>query len=221
MRRPLGPATKPSGSSPALCGAFCWRRRGMTEVLAERKSNGAPGLNRLWRRAHVVPRRVFRGLRCAAARRCALLVGLPGKTMSSAAMPGIPRAPCHAGVVVPWNDLRDGERESRQAVAARSCAGAMPLMRRAAAPPQRYDRSTAAEACAAHQTRNRWPARPCGVPAWSNRTRRRQRCRVPIAGPAVRRVQRRTCSAPGLTILVGVPRMKLTTLSKAAPKYSS
>jgi hypothetical protein len=29
---------------------------------------------------------------------------------------------------------------------------------------------------------------------------------------------RRTCKAPGLTMLVGVPLMKLTTLSKAAPK---
>ena len=33
--------------------------------------------------------------------------------------------------------------------------------------------------------------------------------------------QRRTCSAPGLTMLVGVPLMKLMTLSKAAPKYNS
>jgi len=32
--------------------------------------------------------------------------------------------------------------------------------------------------------------------------------------------QRRTCSAPGLTMLVGVLRMKFTTLSNAAPKYS-
>jgi hypothetical protein len=31
-------------------------------------------------------------------------------------------------------------------------------------------------------------------------------------------VQRRTCNAPGLTILVGVPLMKLMTLSKAEPK---
>ena len=34
-------------------------------------------------------------------------------------------------------------------------------------------------------------------------------------------VQRRTCKAPGLTMLVGVPLMKLMTLSKAEPKYSS
>ena len=33
--------------------------------------------------------------------------------------------------------------------------------------------------------------------------------------------QRLTCSAPGFTMLVGVPLMKLTTLSKAAPKYIS
>ncbi len=33
--------------------------------------------------------------------------------------------------------------------------------------------------------------------------------------------QRRTCRAPGLTMLVGVPLMKLMTLSNAAPKYSS
>lgn len=33
--------------------------------------------------------------------------------------------------------------------------------------------------------------------------------------------QRRTCSDPGFTILVGVPLMKFTTLSNAAPKYSS
>ena len=34
-------------------------------------------------------------------------------------------------------------------------------------------------------------------------------------------LQRRTCNAPGLTMLVGVPLMKLTTLSKAALKYIS
>ena len=33
--------------------------------------------------------------------------------------------------------------------------------------------------------------------------------------------QRRICKAPGFTMLVGVPLMKLTTLSNAAPKYSS
>ena len=33
--------------------------------------------------------------------------------------------------------------------------------------------------------------------------------------------QRLTCKAPGLTMLVGVPLMKLTTLSKAEPKYIS
>jgi len=34
-------------------------------------------------------------------------------------------------------------------------------------------------------------------------------------------VQRRTCNAPGLTMLVGVPLMKLMTLLKAELKYSS
>ena len=33
--------------------------------------------------------------------------------------------------------------------------------------------------------------------------------------------QRRTCRAPGLTMLLGVPRMKFTTLSKALAKYIS
>jgi len=33
--------------------------------------------------------------------------------------------------------------------------------------------------------------------------------------------QRRTFNASGLTMLVGVPLMKLTTLSNAAPKYIS
>ena len=43
----------------------------------------------------------------------------------------------------------------------------------------------------------------------------------PQGGRQRRPAQRRTCSAPGLTMLVGLPLMKLTTLSKAWPKYIS
>ena len=52
--------------------------------------------------------------------------------------------------------------------------------------------------------------------------RRKARWRWPVfLRPAWRENQRRTCNDPGLTMLVGVPLMKLITLSKAAPKYIS
>lgn len=44
---------------------------------------------------------------------------------------------------------------------------------------------------------------------------------VGARGLAFLDLQRRTCNAPGLTMLVGVPLMKLTTLSKAELKYIS
>ena len=51
------------------------------------------------------------------------------------------------------------------------------------------------------------------------RTRLARPAEAPLAQRQSR--QRRTCRAPGLTMLVGWPSMKFTTLSNAAPKYSS
>ena len=101
-------------------------------------------------------------------------------------------------------------------VRARAAPGRPTASRRTRSCVSQPRRSTSSR-CATGST----PPKPCSASAVEDAEAARPGERGCSAAPARVGAQRSTFSASGLTMLVGVPLMKLTTLSNAAPKYIS